>query len=259
MKTPLISIIISIIILSSCSYHMGNIGGGSAAITDANYSNIDFAYGAAKTVNVLGIGGNQKDALVLEAKRNLYLNYNLKPGQAIGQTTIDFKRTFFFPVLVTKVTLSAEIIDFSEDEINQSDMNENFKSFVNEPKNTQLFFGEKVLYFSKGDTIPARFLGIDGANYFIKYFDESNNLRIKHVSPFKISPELNKRITLNKLNDYKLSTPENPVRELMTFRYDGEEYTGELINRVFGTYLIRMTLENGEFVGVYVEEKDIVK
>ena len=259
MKSQIIVFILGIAILSSCTYHVGSIGGGSAAVTNNNFANIDFAYGVAKTVNVLGIGGNEKDALVLEAKRNLYLNYNLKPGQVIGQTTVDYKRTFFFPVMVTQVTLSAEIIDFSEGEINRTDMYENLQTFTNEPKKTQLFFGERVMYFSQGDTIPARFLGLDGAKYFIKYFDENNSLRIKHVSSFKISPELNKRITTDKLNDYKLSTPENPVRELITFRRDGKEYTGELINKGFGTYLIRMTLENGEFVGVYVEEKDIVK
>ena len=73
-------------------------------ITNAEFSKIRFGYGTAKTAHFMGIGGNQKDALVLEAKRNLYLNCNLQSGEAIGQTTIDFKKTLFFPISTTRVT-----------------------------------------------------------------------------------------------------------------------------------------------------------
>ena len=170
------------ITLSSCSYHIGTIGGGTGSITNNEFRTIDFAYGTSKTANILGIGGNKKDALVLEAKRNLYQNYGLKPNQVIGQTSVDIKRTVFFPVLTTKVTISAEIIDFSDDTIDTTQNQENKNQFIN-PKNDGLFnLGNKV-YYSKGQkTFSATVLGYVNDKYVIKYIDHNNNFKIKRVT-----------------------------------------------------------------------------
>ena len=66
--------IVFVILFSSCTSHYGTMSGGSAVITNNKFASVQFAYGTASAFTFLGIGGNNKDALVLEAKRNLYLN-----------------------------------------------------------------------------------------------------------------------------------------------------------------------------------------
>lgn len=82
-------------------------------ITNDQFAVTRLVTGTSKTTQFLGIGGFEKDALVFEAKKNMIEGADMQPGEVIGQTTIDFKRTFFFPIQVNKVTVSSEIIDFS--------------------------------------------------------------------------------------------------------------------------------------------------
>ncbi|MGB0522147.1 MAG: DUF6567 family protein [Flammeovirgaceae bacterium] len=175
-----------IIICASCTSHIGSISGGSAAITSNNFSAVRFAFGSASTAHFLGIGGNQKDALVLEAKRNLYLNCNLKPGQAIGQTTIDFKKTLIFPFSTTKVTVSAEIIDFSD----STKIESNLKEFTHGKTSPKFELGEHVIYVrnhnNKRYSTHAQVLDFDRGRYVIKFFDLNNQLKIKHVYESKL-------------------------------------------------------------------------
>ncbi|MEM9857106.1 MAG: DUF6567 family protein [Bacteroidota bacterium] len=185
-------LIITITSFVSCSYHVGTIGGGSAVITNNQFSRIDFAYGTAKTTNVLGIGGNHKNGLVLEAKRNLYQNSQLQAGQAIGQTTVDFKRTFFFPVMTTRVIISAEIIDFSDKPENTEISQDALKDFAGpRPSFTTVLNdiepGMDVQFLFWGDFKEAKVLGIYGSKVVLKYLNSKNEIRIKRVSPSKLS------------------------------------------------------------------------
>ncbi|MEM6525931.1 MAG: DUF6567 family protein [Bacteroidota bacterium] len=180
------------ICLCSCSFHIGTIGGGSAVITNNQFSRIDFAYGTAKTTNIFGIGGNRNNGLVLEAKRNLYQNSQLQAGQAIGQTTVDFKRTFFFPVMTTRVVVSAEIIDFSDKsgnaEISQDALNDfvgprpSFATVLNDIEP-----GMNVQFLFWGEFKKAKVLGVDGSKVVLKFLNSKNEVRIKRVSPSKLS------------------------------------------------------------------------
>lgn len=261
MKTIKVFALPFIMLLASCSYHMGTIGGGTGVITNNQFANIDFAYGTAKTTNFLGIGGNKKDALVLEAKRNLYLNYKLKPTQVIGQTTLDFKRTFFFPILITKATVSAEIIDFSADSVMFKATNENRNRFINPKKGGQFEIGEEVFYFKNSNTLfSATILDYRKDNYIIKYIDQNNNLRIKKAVPPSLkSKEQTTQTPINLPQSEQLYTPQNPKGELFWFRYKEEEYEGELIKISGTSYLMKMEKGNGEAIGLYISEKDIIK
>lgn len=251
-----------LVLLSSCSYHIGTIGGGTGTVTNAQFANIDFAYGTAKTTNFLGIGGNKKDALVLEAKRNLYLNYKLRPTQVIGQTTVDFKRTFFFPIITTKVTVSADIIDFSTDSsVSSNKTNNNRNRFINPQKGGQFEIGEEVFYSKNLNTIfSATILDYQKGNYIIKYIDKSNNLRIKKAIPPSLESKNQKIQTpVNISQPETLYTPQNPKRELVKFRYKEKEYEGELIEISGTTYLIKMEKGNGETIGLYISAEDVIK
>lgn len=250
-----------VVLLTSCSYHIGTIGGGTGTITNDQFANIDFAYGVAKTTNFLGIGGNKKDALVLEAKRNLYLSSKLRPTQVIGQTTVDFKRTFFFPILTTKVTVSAEIIDFSTDSVSSTETNGNRNRFINSKKSGQFEIGEEVFYSKNLNTVfSATILDYQKGNYIIKYIDQNNNLRIKKAIPPSLESQNQKIQTpINISQPEKLYTPQNPKGKLVRFRYKEEEYEGELIEPSGTSYLIKMEKGDGEAIGLYIPEKDIIK
>ena len=254
----LFSFVILGMITSSCSFHLGTTSAGSAMITNKHFASIDFAYGTARTVNVFGIGSNEKDALVLEAKRNLYLNYDLKPGQALGHMTVDFKRTVFFPVFTTKVTISAEIIDFSSQEQDIELSQSNLDRFTNKPLKSRFDFAEYVSYLHRGDTITARLLGRDRDKLVIQYFDPKNNFRIKRVwhSDLRFAPK-NIQPRENSSAD-KLYTPQNPSRELVKFQYKGKSYTGELMEASGDTYLIRMETGSGKLIGLQIDKGNVL-
>lgn len=250
-----------LVLFSSCSYHIGTIGGGSGTITNDRFASIDFAYGQTKTTNFLGIGGNKKDGLVLEAKRNLYLNYKLQPTQVIGQTTVDFKRTLFFPFLTTKVTVSAEIIDFSTDSIRFKESNDNKNRFIGLKKNDQFEIGEEVFY-SKNlkNKYSATILNYQNGDYIIKYIDKNNHVKLKQTSGLSLEPKHQEVQTpIDISHPEKLFTPQDPKRELVKFKYKEKEYEGELIEVSGTSFLIKMEKGNGEAIGLYISEKDVIK
>jgi hypothetical protein len=98
--------------LSSCATHNGCIS-SNAVLVDSNFRIIGLGVGEVKSVRVLGFGGLKKDALVFEAKSDLYKKVKLKPGQALTNITVDFKREFYFVFSKTKVIVTAEIVDFN--------------------------------------------------------------------------------------------------------------------------------------------------
>ena len=98
----------------SCAFHEGAMT-GSAALTNGDFRIVDFVSGTAKTTHILGIGGLKPTALVLDAKKNMYLNHPLENGQVYANVTVDFKRSFFPFVGTTIATVSADLIEFSPD------------------------------------------------------------------------------------------------------------------------------------------------
>jgi hypothetical protein len=177
-----LGILLITIITSSCSFHYGSLGGGSAAITDADFSRVELAYGTSKSTNIFGIGGNDKEGLVLEAKRNLYLNRPLSATEAIGQTTLDFKKTYFFPVMVTKVVLSAEIIDFEQK--NSSSTGAYILEDFVEKSTSERFKNKKISYVTKGGQLtPVKIIGQQGDKLAIAFYDQSQNFVVRWVKP----------------------------------------------------------------------------
>lgn len=95
--------------LSSCALHSGMVGGD---IPDMNTKcvRVGTAHGSSKTSQVFGIGGTKRDALVFDAKENMYSNYPLDPLQQYAFVTVDFKRAFFPFFSSTQVVISADIL-----------------------------------------------------------------------------------------------------------------------------------------------------
>jgi len=98
--------------LSSCAFHKGFITAGSASLSSNNFKILKLAKGEAKATRIFCIGGLGKNGLVAAAKKNLLENYPLKDGQALANITVDFKNSFIFFFNQTKVTMTADIIEF---------------------------------------------------------------------------------------------------------------------------------------------------
>ena len=60
------------------------------------------------------IGGLEKNTLVADAKKDLLENYPLKENQALANITVDFKNSIVFFVIKTKVTITADVIEFTK-------------------------------------------------------------------------------------------------------------------------------------------------
>jgi hypothetical protein len=112
MKKNLLYSLLLIISLSSCAFHQGVIS-GSASINSKNFKTIKMATGVATATRILGFGGLSKDALVAQAKKNLLEKYPIKDGQVLANITVDFKYTFILLYNQTKVTMTADIIEFN--------------------------------------------------------------------------------------------------------------------------------------------------
>lgn len=101
-----------LLLLSSCAFH-GGITTGNASLTNANFQVVDFAVGTSSTTKVLGFGGTKKEFMVLDAKRDLYAHSHLAKGQALANVTVDFCTKNYVVFSKTKVTVSAEVVDFN--------------------------------------------------------------------------------------------------------------------------------------------------
>jgi len=99
------------VMFSSCAMHTG-IGMSNASLSQNNFKMVKYATGDVKTTKIFGLGGLGKQAMVAEAKQELLANYPLQDGQALANMTVDFKNSFFFIVIVTKCTVTADVVQF---------------------------------------------------------------------------------------------------------------------------------------------------
>lgn len=200
------------ILLTACTIHTGTISGGSGVITDDRFAVTRLVMGTAKTTQFLGIGGFEKDAMVFEAKKNMIQHAEMQPGEVIGQTTVDFKRTFFFPIQSNKVTISAEIIDFSKpsnpsevpdlypeavETISQERVEESesvrtvIKSRYGNVKSTYAI-GEEVYYFAgdRNQWVEAKVIEIVADKYKVEFESKKGKLKQKEVQSRSLRAKL---------------------------------------------------------------------
>ncbi|MDY0077219.1 MAG: hypothetical protein RBR87_08070 [Bacteroidales bacterium] len=102
---------IMVLFFSSCATHMGT-GMSNASLSQNNFKIVKFATGDVSTTKVFGLGGLSKTAMVAEAKQELLANHPLKDGQALANMTVDWKTGFYFFIIVTQCTVTADIVQF---------------------------------------------------------------------------------------------------------------------------------------------------
>ena len=84
---------------------------------DKNINNLEILKIVTATAEVkyyFGFGGFNKDGLVLEAKKKLYSENQLKREQVFANISVDFKKERNFFVERTLVTLSADLVQFDD-------------------------------------------------------------------------------------------------------------------------------------------------
>ena len=101
-------------LLTSCATFKGTMNFSSF---NRNVKYVDAAIGVAQTQKYLFIGGLSQDALVLEAKREMQKSRPLKSNEEYANTSVDFKTSYYFVYITTKVTVSADIVQFTNDSI----------------------------------------------------------------------------------------------------------------------------------------------
>ena len=101
--------------MGSCASSNSGTFASSASLNAANFKYVKLIKGTSETTKFLGMGGEVKDALLADAKANMYENYPLKDNQAYANICVDYKYSSFLVVIKTvKVTITADIVEFNK-------------------------------------------------------------------------------------------------------------------------------------------------
>ncbi|MGQ1945905.1 DUF6567 family protein [Geofilum sp. OHC36d9] len=181
MKKLIFSFIIGLLV-SSCASHHGTISSGTI---EKRIEYVDMAIGVSQTKKICGIGGMTKDALVLEAKKDMIKNRPLQPNEQYFNFTLDFKNSFWPIVSQTKAILSADVVKPASD--NSTDVySERYLKLIGDGDfSNELFsIGDSVLYKK---TLQGTILSIQSNDRLkILYKTKQSNFRIKTCSIDKI-------------------------------------------------------------------------
>lgn len=178
----LLIILPTVLLFSSCAIHHGNI---STSSLNRNVQYQDIAYGVAQTKTFFGIGGLSQDALVLEAKRELLKNRPLKAKEEYANFTIDFKRSFFPFYSPTKVTLSADVVKFTDDSaVNPITQNYKNKLSTRLLSNSLFEVGDSV-QFDK-TKIGSVISFSNNSHVIVEYKNKNDKVRTKILSIYRI-------------------------------------------------------------------------
>jgi hypothetical protein len=95
-----------VLFFSSCiAFHTGNVSTGQ----HIDCPLMCIATGKSNTLKIFGIGGLNKEALILEAKKDLYMKFPYQKGIKLSNFSVDFKDSYVFFVNKTTATVSADV------------------------------------------------------------------------------------------------------------------------------------------------------
>jgi len=92
---------------TSCTVHRGTV---SMSLLEKNMKYQDVAFGVFQFYKILGFGGLSQDAVIYEAKKEMYKNYPLSPDETYANFTLDITKTFYIVFSQIKVTMTADIV-----------------------------------------------------------------------------------------------------------------------------------------------------
>jgi len=162
--------------------HQGMI---SSSSLNRNVMYEDIAYGVSQTNKVFGFGGLSKDALVLEAKRELINNRPLKENEAYANFTVDYKRSFFPFYNQTKATMSADVVRFMDESLSDPYSEKYKRKLACKSLANELFvIGDSVSIDRLGEGVIVSIEDIDKVRVLIK--TTKGNSKTKLFSTSKI-------------------------------------------------------------------------
>lgn len=137
-------IIVSIcILISSCATHNGTI---SSSISNRYVRYDDIAYGVSQSNSYFGIGGLSNDAMVLEAKRVLMNSRPLNINEGYANFSVDTKRIYFLFYCSTKVTVTADVVNFVPDTLSLPFSSQYRKKLLGSTYSNSLFeIGDSII------------------------------------------------------------------------------------------------------------------
>ena len=110
----LILILVVIILTTRCTVQQYGTFTGNAVLSNNNYLIKGNVKGTSSSNQFLGIGGYNKKGLVEQAKSNIFAKYEINSNQALANVTVDIQKTnFFFIVYSTKVTITADLVEYN--------------------------------------------------------------------------------------------------------------------------------------------------
>lgn len=140
---PLLSLTI-IVFLSGCAFHSGMMTANPEYIKP-EYELKSTVRASAKSTRIFSIGGLGKEALVAEAKDNLYEFYPLRNQEAYVNLSVDFRDFIFLFYHRTKATITADIIGT----VNASEEDTTYQSlFIQKQANAR-----RIGIFKVGDEV----------------------------------------------------------------------------------------------------------
>lgn len=110
-----IGVLLVFLSLTGCiAFHEGTMS-NSGYLSSNNFRYVKTGIsGMSQATYVLGIGGMRRYSLVAEAKQNMLIYYPLSDNQAIVNSTVSYKHSYFLGNLVVtvKCVVSADIVEF---------------------------------------------------------------------------------------------------------------------------------------------------
>jgi len=122
MKKNIIILALIVLIFSGCqATHNGfttnsNLHTTDIVLSKKNFKVIARVKGEAKATYIFFIGGLSKNALIEEAKTDMFSKADIVGGaKAVINETVEIKNSFYFGlVMIKKVVVSANIVEFTE-------------------------------------------------------------------------------------------------------------------------------------------------
>jgi hypothetical protein len=182
MKKLLTSLAIVYLMTSCVTYHHGAISSSTVSRT-VKYQ--DIAIGVSQINKFWGFGGISKDALVLEARREMIKNRPLRSKEQYLNFTVDFKHTFWPIFSQTKVTMCADVVSFSNDSTGEVYSTKYKDKLLGKSLSNELFaIGDSVIFNKTHEGVIISIEDVDVVR--VLYKSRSDKNRTKRISINKI-------------------------------------------------------------------------
>lgn len=204
--------VFALLLLNSCAFHRGMITASTNLPNKGTYKYVDVATGYSKAIYIFGIGGLNRDALINEAKRNLYFSYPLQKGQSFENLTLDIKTVLVWPYCKVAVIAIADVLE--RDSSFQITYSKNYSDLLIKsdiPTVHNLSLNETVVFYDNDGKHLCKVMKLNFGSVVIFYVKQSGAIRVREVGYERVIPiGMQSKIQDNSTDSYSA----NPANEL---------------------------------------------